>query len=49
MDPVRARGGEPASHGHRIVRVHLLAGEIALAEPDDPAVAEVDGRQNRER
>jgi hypothetical protein len=49
MDPLRARGGEPARHGHRIVRVDLLAGEIALAEPDDLAVAEIDRGQNRER
>ena len=49
MDPARARRGETTGHRHGIVRVHLLAGEVTLPEPDDLAVAQVDRGQNRER
>jgi hypothetical protein len=48
MDPCRAGRGEPADNEDRIVRVHLLAPEVALSQADDAAVAEVDGGKHRE-
>jgi hypothetical protein len=49
MDPFRSRRGELSGNRRRVFGEHLLAVEVALAEPDDPAVPEVDRRQNRER
>ena len=49
MNPRDTGRRELARDRAGVVCVHLLAGEVALAEPDHVAVAQVDGGQDLER
>ena len=48
VEPARAGRGEPLRHRDRIVAVRGLALEVALAQADDSAAAQVDRRQDLE-
>jgi hypothetical protein len=48
VDPRSAGRSELPGSVAGIVVVDLLAGEVALAEPDDVAVTQVDGGQDHE-